>query len=443
MAKEFINPNWHVLLIHFPLGLFIAGMLIELLSFMYRRSAARSAGRWMILIGALAGIPTALSGIYAFANVARMELPANFSDPDQPWVVIANATQLSPEQWEHLRNHVFANSVAAGVAVLCATIGLGCSDRWRRKLYVPLMLGLLFSLVAMAWGAWHGGEMVYRHGTAVLRVEHQGATADASQPKATESAADEQAEIKRGIEFYVPPLQLHVVLAGVAVAFAFAALGLSMRAIATSSLIPIGDEDPDADAAARAEFGLDPVPSSTPKRGTDIDVVRSLNPVTGVESEVVIHRRLPVSRFWVFAALLGVCAALAGMWFLGGADESRVWEPKRLWSMISPSQRRLWHVITGVSIVVVPLLLAVITRVSRRPKALLTLLSLVLVAAVALQVWLGVLLMFDTPDGTIRNFNTAGGAGTPPATSPSTPPAPATQGIADVAPQTPQEGAVQ
>ena len=152
MSKEFINPNWHVLLIHLPLGLFVTGMVIELLSFMYRRSVARTAGRFMILIGALSTIPAALSGIYAFANVARMELPGSVSDPDQPWSVIAATTQLNTEQWEHLRNHVFANSVGAGVAVLCVTIGLGASDRWRKRLYIPLMLGLLFSLAAMGWG---------------------------------------------------------------------------------------------------------------------------------------------------------------------------------------------------------------------------------------------------------------------------------------------------
>ena len=100
---------------------------------------------------------------------------------------------------------------------------MGCSDNWRRKLYLPVLLGLLFGLVAMLYGAWHGGEMVYRHGTAVLRVQHQGATADASQPKTSESAADEQTEKKHGLEYFVPPLQLHVLLAGLSVAFALGA----------------------------------------------------------------------------------------------------------------------------------------------------------------------------------------------------------------------------
>jgi hypothetical protein len=98
--------------------------------------------------------------------------------------------------------------------------------------------------------------------------------------------------------------------------------------------------------------------------------------------------------------------------------------------MVRPSPRRLYHVISGGVIVFVPLLLALITRVSRRPKALLSLLSLVLLAAVALQVWLGVLLMFDTPDGPVTHFNRPGET---PATAPSVIPAtaPATQGVAE------------
>jgi hypothetical protein len=272
--------------------------------------------------------------------------------------------------------------------------------------------------------------MVYRHGTAVLRVEQKGAAEEAIQPATTESAAKEQAEFKQKLEKYVPPLQAHVVLAGFAVAFALGALGLSMRAIATAGLVPLG-EDPSEDDAARAEFGLDPrdpLLDSPTRRTTDADVVRSINPVTGMETEMRRPRRLPVSRLWLLAFLIGAGAALAGWWFLGGTDEPGTWQPKRLWEMVTGSQRRVWHVITGVTIVVVPLLLALITRVSRRPTMLLTLLSLVLLAAVALQVWLGVLLMFDTPGGPVTHFNRDGET---PATSPIAPAtAPATQGIA-------------
>ena len=53
MGNVFINPNFHVILVHLPLGVFLLGVLIELLSFMYRRSTLSVAGRWMVLLGAL------------------------------------------------------------------------------------------------------------------------------------------------------------------------------------------------------------------------------------------------------------------------------------------------------------------------------------------------------------------------------------------------------
>jgi uncharacterized membrane protein len=426
VAKEFINPNWHVILIHYPLGVFVLGMLVELFSFLYRRSTLRIAGRWMILLGALAGIPTALSGIYALGNVVRMDLPAAEANADKPWKAVTAESKLNEQQWEFLGRHVWAQGASTAFAVVLVTVGLGASDRWRRRLYLPIFLGLLASLAGMVWGAYYGGEMVYRHGTAVARVQEKGAMPEATPPRPTESAADEQVEAKRKLEYFVPPLQAHVLLAGLAVAVAFGALGLSMRSIALAeaeleSGVPRADDD--LGASDRDMLYEPPVPRGP----AAMDVARSLNPETDVNT----RGRLPVSRVWLLASLIGLGAAVAGAWLLAGPDEQRMWEPKKLWAEITPSQRRLAHVVTGVTIVAVPLLLAIVTRVSRRPKVSVTLLALVLLAAVAAQVWLGTLLMLDTEGGSITRFNPADGGGNP-ASAPAAPPAtaPATQGIA-------------
>ena len=423
MAKEFINPNWHVVLIHYPLGVFVLGMLIELFSFMYRRSTLRVAGRWMILLGALLALPAAFSGVYALANVVRMELPAAQVNPDQTWQQVLNATEFgkdNPEQWEFLGRHIWAQSAATALCAVLVTVALGCSDRWRRRLYLPIFLGLLFGLVVMAWGAYFGGEMVYRHGTGVAVLQEKGTMPEASQPKPTESAADEQVEAKRKLEYFVPPLQAHVALAGLAVAVALGALGLSARAVATADDVRRVRDDPDdIDDVHRDMLYQPPVPRGP----AAMDVVRSINPETDMAAGPA--PRLPVSRLWLLAALVAASASATGIWFLAGPDEAGTWEPKRLWSMISPNadnpgQRRLAHVIAGATIVVIPLLLALVTRVSRRPKVLLTLLGLVLLLAVAAQVWLGVLLMLDTPGGSIYRFNDGVVPGTAPATVPAT-----------------------
>jgi uncharacterized membrane protein len=63
-AHELVNPNLHVVLVHFPIALLVIGTLIELFSFLgWRTSGFRIAGRWMIGLGALLAIPTSLSGI--------------------------------------------------------------------------------------------------------------------------------------------------------------------------------------------------------------------------------------------------------------------------------------------------------------------------------------------------------------------------------------------
>ena len=46
MPLRFVNPNYHVILIHYPLGVFVLGVILELLGLIFwRRSSARVAGR--------------------------------------------------------------------------------------------------------------------------------------------------------------------------------------------------------------------------------------------------------------------------------------------------------------------------------------------------------------------------------------------------------------
>ena len=56
------------------------------------------------------------------------------------------------------------------------------------------------------------------------------------------------------------------------------------------------------------------------------------------------------------------------------------------------------------TIVVLVLLLAALARWARRRRLLLATVGLLLLAALAAQLWLGVLLMYDTPSGRIDQF---------------------------------------
>src|SRR5688500_16998189 len=115
MAKEFINPNWHVILIHYPLGVFVLGMLLEIGCLLVRHHGSfRSAARWMVVIGALSGLPAAYAGAYAMSDVARRsatELPQH-----APWwfVTSPQISTLTADQWEILGSHAWTSG---GIAV--------------------------------------------------------------------------------------------------------------------------------------------------------------------------------------------------------------------------------------------------------------------------------------------------------------------------------------
>ncbi len=52
-----------------------------------------------------------------------------------------------------------------------------------------------------------------------------------------------------------------------------------------------------------------------------------------------------------------------------------------------------------------PLLMAALARWAPKRRLVLVIFTVVLVAAIGLQVWLGMLMTFDTPAGSITKFN--------------------------------------
>lgn len=579
MANEFINPNWHVILIHYPLGLVVAGFLIELFSFMWRRSGFRTAGRWMILLGALMAIPTAFSGIYAFADAARMNNPS----AQGVWAQIAADTPLRDTgAWDKLVRHTWLQSIATVLLVASVVTWIGCSDLWRKRLHLPLLLLLACGVGLMGVGAWYSGEAVYRHGAAVdlatgtdtgpgtaeeagrggqgdsrsritdapgrgttpppaprsapvtapARVTpapapqertpavpppptpqperraapptpppatapapRRAATAPAAAPAAPPAtrpapaavtrpaapvarvttapapsaapapaaartvqsapatrttqattraaattrqsnpaidpslqvAAEEQTAGKRGLEYYLPPLQTHVFLAGVTVALAMAALGLSIRRVSESRVrddAAAAGVVKDDETVVEVQRPLEPF-SDHPGSG---DVQADLSDEIAANTDVAIKQaggRAPAGRFWLLTALLVLVTMTAGWWTLAsqadafdGRDFSE--GAQVLWEMVynrdlnstdgsgSIFNRRFVHVLTGSMILIMPLVLAGMARWGPRAKLWLWLFALLLIMAVAAQVWLGILLTYDLPEGPITRFNAAG-----------------------------------
>ncbi|HTL31466.1 MAG TPA: DUF2231 domain-containing protein [Tepidisphaeraceae bacterium] len=385
--REFIIPNWHVILIHYPLALVTVGTLIEIFSFLWRRSGFRAAGRWMILLGALSAIPAATSGIYAARDVLggtddlswrELKEQSAFNAPDQ---------KVTDDRWDELRDHVIMNSAATGALALVVLFWVGCSDRWRARLHLLFVAWLLVTVGFLTSGAWHGGEMIYRHGISVD-------TNTPSMEAQKESDKAEKKDLDMRAQEYVPPIQLHVTMAGWTVALALVSLALAIRAISATRLPADweikspGDLDfANALNERTGEIGAPP----TQREITTSDLPTDDSPVFTV----------PAARFWLVTTLVALATAAAGVWTMG------MWNMKDLMEELRNENhtRALAHGVVGVTIVVLTIILAILARWAKQNKVMLALFSLLMILAIAAQVWLGVLMVFDTSGGPLTRFS--------------------------------------
>jgi uncharacterized membrane protein len=405
MTTELIRPNLHVVLVHYPMALLITGVLIEWFSFLWRRSSFRTAGRWMILLGTLSAIPATFSGIYALRDVSRIPI-----DSDMHWAEIRSTSPVftQPHVWHMLREHVLYQSLATGAAALVVVIWLGSSDRLRAKLHWLLMLVLIVTVGIMIRAAWFAGEAIYQKGVAVEAVFPLPAT----QPADTAAPATQPASWKNTpttLERMFPPLELHTIMAGVFTAIAVVAIGLSFRKI--NAIYHAPDELPmvtgDPSAVLSAALKKPPTPASS------VTMVRTFNP----DLELEVRPFAPAGRFWLLAFLLGLLTFTGGLFVIArGADlfEPMSNQPKQipnlLWEQIKPPHgqkidRLFAHAATGAAIIILPIVLGLLSRFAPRERIILLLTTLLLLAAVGVQIWLGVLLMFDSPDGPATAFN--------------------------------------
>jgi uncharacterized membrane protein len=396
MPGQLISPNLHVILIHYPLAMLIAGTLIELFSFLWRKSSFRVAGRWMILIGALSTIPATFSGIYALRDISRISV-----DQDMRWADLKAASPVfsQPQIWEKLRNHMLYQSIATGMASLLVVIWLGASNRIRKSklFHLTLLLMLMVTVAIIIRAAWFGGEAIYKNGVGVEAVFPT--IAPASEPS-TQPISWTNTPTRA--ERMFPPLELHAVMAGVFTAIALVAIGLSFRKIAARELLP--EHKPIVTGDPATAFNTPRPPPSS------FEMVRTFNP----HLEVEIKPFAPAGRFWMLASLLALLTFAGGLFVIArGSDvfSQMHGQPKLipllLWDQIKPIKitRLFIHFAAGSAIVVLPIILALLSRFAPRERIILTLVTLLLSCAVAAQVWLGILLLFDTSEGPVNHFN--------------------------------------
>ena len=390
-AKHLISPNLHIIMVHFPLGVCVLGLVLEVLGLVFwRRSSARIASKWMILLGGLLAVPAALSGIDAFEDVKdHMKHVVKTEEGGT-----MQTSGLSDAQWEPMRRHILWTSIGSGLAAFGVTIYLGMSDLWRRRTYAPFLIILLAAAGMMGYGAHWGGEGIYLQGVSV-QMKYSAA---------------------KGFEWWVPARSTHILVAGLAMAVSLGALGASMRSLAVQKVV-IKDEQADEELAALTNPQTTfQTPPPAPRRVTDdMSMARTLNADAAIPPA-----RVPAGRFWLLATLLFLVALGLGVWYqislkstefdLSHSTARTIFAEMQRVATASDkvSDNRIGvHIVLGIALVLLPLLLAVVVRFMSRARMVVGVLCFLMVLLIAAAVWIGVLLSVRGAEGPIYKFPAA------------------------------------
>ncbi|MBI5658000.1 MAG: DUF2231 domain-containing protein [Nitrosomonadales bacterium] len=145
-----IIPNFHPAIVHFPIAFTAAALAFTAAGTLFgnwpHAAQCRMTGRWMLWGAALFALIAAAFGWFAFNSVAHNE--------------VSHAAMILHRNW--------------ALGTLAALLALAAWDVWRGRSGRTPSYGFVVLLVA-AWllvtsTAWHGAELVYRHGLGVMSL---------------------------------------------------------------------------------------------------------------------------------------------------------------------------------------------------------------------------------------------------------------------------------
>ena len=145
-----ITPNFHPIVVHFPIALTIVAFLLSIAAYVRRShpvsAQLAAAGHFTLWLAAISAAVAVLLGWLAFNSV-------NHDDA-------GHAAMLLHRSW--------AIPTAIGLILL------SCWDAWKYRvnelISVPMLFLLFLLSQAIAVTGWLGGEVVYRHGIGVLSL---------------------------------------------------------------------------------------------------------------------------------------------------------------------------------------------------------------------------------------------------------------------------------
>ncbi len=141
-----IIPNWHPIFVHFTVGLLSISALLYLAGLVLKKPHFVMIARWNLWIGGAITVLTVWAGFYAYGTVAHDALSHAAMTDHKNWALVTALLFATLAGWSVLK-HRGANSVNAGFVILI--------------LLATTLLGIT---------GFKGGEVVYRHGTGVMRL---------------------------------------------------------------------------------------------------------------------------------------------------------------------------------------------------------------------------------------------------------------------------------
>jgi uncharacterized membrane protein len=130
--------NLHPLVVHFPIALLSAAVLLYFLAAIVASDSIRWTALWMLVLGTASAALSVATGLYASGGVMV-------------------ATSVRTALLDHHRNLMIATSVVGGVLTVWAIAARPMPSRGR---YV-FLLGLLVMLALLTRGADYGGRLVF------------------------------------------------------------------------------------------------------------------------------------------------------------------------------------------------------------------------------------------------------------------------------------------
>ena len=154
-----IIPNWHPVFVHFTVALLFLSVILYLLARLPLPASLRGewqvVARWSLWFGAVFAIVTAITGWLAYNSVEHDD--------------ISHVAMIDHRNW------------ALTTLALFTLVALWSLWSWWRNRELPkgaagsvFLVALLAGGIFLASTAWHGAELVFRHGLGVMSLPNTG-----------------------------------------------------------------------------------------------------------------------------------------------------------------------------------------------------------------------------------------------------------------------------